>query len=174
LLPQRPDFNIDDEMRDTISGNSLSAFGMTLVFAVWFASALVAGGSKKMPPVSTQANVTYATDIRPILEANCFPCHGETRQKRRLRLDSLEAIMKGCEDGPVIFPRKSDKGDLILEICGIGDHDMPPWPAPPPIMSHMPYTNKPPVFGPDGGPPPKPLTAEQIGLVRAWVAQGAR
>ena len=72
---------------------------------------------------------TYAADIRPILAPNCIPCHGENRQKRRLRLDSLDAVMQGCEDGPVIFPGKSDQGDLILEICGIGDHDMPPWPA---------------------------------------------
>jgi hypothetical protein len=24
------------------------------------------------------------------------------------------------------------------------------------------------------GPPPKPLTAEQVGLVRAWIDQGAK
>jgi hypothetical protein len=32
--------------------------------------------------------------------------------------------------------------------------------------------------GPGGqrnfGPPPKPLTAEQVGLVRAWIDQGAK
>ena len=34
--------------------------------------------------------------------------------------------------------------------------------------------------GPDGqsprrfGPPPKPLTAEQVGLIRAWIDQGAK
>ena len=51
---------------------------------------------------------------------------------------------------------------------------MPPWPSPPPILSHERYTNVPPFVGPDGGPVPKPLTAEQIGLIRAWVAQGAK
>jgi hypothetical protein len=36
----------------------------------------------------------------------------------------------------------------------------------------------PPPGGPGGqhnfGPPPKPLTAEQVGLVRAWIDQGAK
>jgi hypothetical protein len=148
-------------------------FGLTVVAAGWLVSAAFASALSKLPPVSTQTNVTYAKDIRPILEANCFVCHGERNQKRRLRLDSREAVLKGCEDGPVIYPGKSDKGDLVLEICGLGDHDMPPYPARPPLFSRERRTNAPPTVGPDGAPPPQPLTAEQIGLIRAWVAQGA-
>jgi mono/diheme cytochrome c family protein len=128
----------------------------------------------KLPPVSTQQDVTYDKDIRPIFERNCFKCHGENRQQRHLRLDSLEAVLKGCEDGPVIFPGKSDQGDLILEVTGMGDHDMPPWPSAPPLLSREIRTNTPPDFDSDGLPMPKPLTAEQIGLIRAWVAQGAK
>jgi mono/diheme cytochrome c family protein len=128
----------------------------------------------KLPPVSAQQNVTYATDIRPIFEKTCFKCHGPTRQQRRLRLDSLEAVLKGCEDGPVIFPGKSDKGDLVLEITGMGDHDMPPWPSPAPLLSRERPPTPPPAIGEDGLPPPKPLTAEQIGLIRAWIDQGAK
>lgn len=128
----------------------------------------------KLPPSSTRHDVTYAKDIRPILEMNCFKCHGPTTQKRRLRLDSLEAVLKGCEDGPVIFPGKSDKGDLILEVTGLGDHDMPPWPSAPPLLSRERPTDMPPVLGSDGRPLPKPLTAEQIGLIRAWIDQGAK
>jgi len=145
-----------------------------VVLALCAASAVFGGGWGDLPTVSPETNVTYARDIRPIFEGNCFPCHGENRQKRHLRLDSLESVLKGCEDGPVIFPGKSDKGDLILEICGLGDHDMPPYPSLPPIFSREHYTNAPPAFGPDGGPLPKPLTAAQIGLIRAWVAQGAK
>jgi Planctomycete cytochrome C len=128
----------------------------------------------KLPPESTQANVTYAKDIRPLFERSCFKCHSATKQQRRLRLDSLEAVLKGCEDGPVIFPGKSDKGDLILEITGMGDHDMPPWPSPTPILSREHPTKTPPTTNPDGSPLPPPFTAEEIGLVRAWVAQGAK
>jgi hypothetical protein len=128
----------------------------------------------KLPPASTQQDVTYAKDIRPLFERSCFPCHSATKQQRRLRLDSLEAVLKGCEDGPVIFPGKNDKGDLILEITGMGDHDMPPWPSATPILSREHPTKTPPTTSPDGSPLPKPFTAAEIGLVRAWVAQGAK
>jgi hypothetical protein len=128
----------------------------------------------KLPPPSAQQNVTYAKDIRLIFEVTCFKCHSATKQQRRLRLDSLEAVLKGCEDGPVIFPGKSDKGDLILEVTGMGDHDMPPWPSAAPLLSRERPPNPPPAFGEDGLPPPKPLTAEQIGLIRAWIDQGAK
>lgn len=150
------------------------AFGLALLSAFGALAPIFAGAARKIPPLSAQTNVTYANDIRPIFAASCFACHGQTRQQRHLRLDSLEAVLKGCEDGPVIFPGKSDQGDLILEVCGLGDHDMPPYPSAPPLLSRERYTNVPPPVGVDGGPVPKPLTAEQIGLIRAWVAQGAK
>jgi hypothetical protein len=128
----------------------------------------------KLPPASAQQGVTYEKDIRPIFEKTCFKCHGPTKQQRHLRLDSLEAVLKGCEDGPVIFPGKSDQGDLILEVTGMGDHDMPPWPSPGPLLSREHPPTPPPAIGEDGLPPPKPLTAEQIGLIRAWIDQGAK
>jgi len=56
-------------------------------------------------------------------------------------------------------------------------------PANPPHEEHPPAAEAtPPAGGPGGeprrggmqGPPPKPLTAEQVGLVRAWIDQGAK
>jgi hypothetical protein len=155
-----------------ISRKTIAA-ALAVVIAARIVSTVFADMLSKLPPLSTQQGLTYAKDIQPIFKANCFPCHGPTTQRRRLRLDSLESVLKGCEDGPVIFPGKSDQGDLILETSGIGDHDMPPWPANPPLLSRAPRTNTPPLLTPEGFPQPKPLTAEQIGLIRAWVAQGA-
>lgn len=149
------------------------SFRLALMTVAGIATTLFAA-EYKLPPVSTQPGVTYEKDIRPIFEKTCFKCHGPTRQQRRLRLDSLEAVLKGCEDGPVIFPGKSDKGDLVLEITGMGDHDMPPWPSPTPLLSRERPPTPPPAVGEDGLPPPKPLTAEQIGLIRAWIDQGAK
>jgi hypothetical protein len=152
----------------------IAAARLAIIAGAGVASAVLAADVSKLPPVSAQQGVTYAKDIRPIFEENCFACHGEIRQRRHLRLDSLESVLKGCEDGPVIFPGKSDQGDLILEVSGIGDHDMPPWPSAPPLLSREHLTNAPPATSLDGGPLPKPLTAEQIGLIRDWVAQGAK
>lgn len=152
-------------------GISAALAGLALPGATVFLPAAAADGGTKMPPVAARTNVTYAADIRPIFEEHCMVCHGETDQKRRLRLDSLKAVLKGCEDGPVIFPGKSDQGDLILEICGLGDHDMPPYPSPPPILSRERVPEAP---ASQRLKAPKPLTAEEISLVRAWVAQGAK
>jgi mono/diheme cytochrome c family protein len=146
---------------------------VAIIASVGIASSVLAL-EYKLPQVSKQQDVTYAKDIRPIFERNCFKCHGENKQQRHLRLDSLESALKGCEDGPVIFPGKSDQGDLILEVTGMGDHDMPPWPSAPPLLSREHPASAPPATGDDGLPLPKPLTAEQISLIRAWIDQGAK
>ncbi|MHA3772399.1 c-type cytochrome domain-containing protein [Verrucomicrobiota bacterium sgz303538] len=147
----------------------------------------------KLPPPSTQQGVTYAKDIRSLFEASCFRCHGEERQKGDLRLDSVEAILKGGENGKVIVPGDSAKSVLVASISGLDEeHAMPPkrrpggpgggrGPGGPGGAPQPP--GGPGAFGPGGGggggrgpggPPAKPLTSEQVGLVRAWIDQGAK
>jgi hypothetical protein len=105
----------------------------------------------KLPPVSSKKDVNYARDIKPLFEKSCFKCHGEEKQKAKLRLDSLEAVKKGSENGEVIVAGKSEKSSLVHSIAGlVEDMTMPP----------------------EGKA--DPLTKEQIGLVRAWIDQGAK
>jgi hypothetical protein len=148
----------------------------------------------KLPAPADKKGLTYAKDIRPLFEASCFRCHGEERQKGELRLDSLEAVLKGGEDGKVIVRGASKKSLLVIAAARIDDETaMPPKPKPggpggpgnrPP---GGPGGGNPPPGGPSGGrgpggpggpggfgPPPKPLTPEQVGLIRAWVDQGAK
>src|SRR6266498_5942088 len=68
----------------------------------------------KLPPAATKKGVTYAKDIRPLFEASCFRCHGEEKQKGELRLDNLEAVLKGGEDGKVVVPGDSKKSLLVV------------------------------------------------------------
>src|SRR6516165_5871437 len=63
--------------------------------------------TSKIPPPSDKQGVTYAADIKPIFEKSCTKCHGAEKQKGKLLLDSLEAALKGGEDGKVIEPGKS-------------------------------------------------------------------
>ena len=44
----------------------------------------------------------YNDLVAPILTAKCGACHGEEKQKGKLRLDSFEAILKGGTEGPSI------------------------------------------------------------------------
>jgi hypothetical protein len=94
--------------------------------AAWSASA--AGPDlSKLPPAADKPGLTYAKDIRPILEASCFRCHGDQRPKAGLKLNSLEAALKGGEDGKVIIPGKSTDSPLLIAVSQIDDDTaMPP------------------------------------------------
>ncbi len=167
---------------------------LSLATAGWTAMAAEPDISK-LPPASTKKGLTYATDIRPLFEASCTRCHGEERPKAGLRLDSLEGVLKGTKDGKVVIPGKSTKSQLVIAVAQIDDETaMPPKKKP----GRGPGGPGGPGGGPGGqagpggpgggpggpggpgggkggfGPPPKPLTPEQVGLVRAWVDQGAK
>jgi hypothetical protein len=157
----------------------------TLAFAAT-ASPLMARSPDltKLPPPAKQEGVTYAKDIRPILEASCFRCHGQERPKAGLRLDSLEGVLKGSKEGKVIMPGESTKSKLVIAVARLDPESaMPPKPKQgrprggenPPGGSApgAAGANPPPGKGPMG-PPPKPLTPDQVGLIRAWVDQGAK
>ncbi len=111
--------------------------------------------TSKLPPASTKQGVTYAADMKPIFEKSCIKCHGSEKQKGKLRLDSLAAALKGGQDGKVIEPGNSAESMLVHNVAHIGDEDdfMPP---------------------PDNKDKIPPLTKEQIGLIRAWIDQGAK
>src|ERR1051326_245266 len=77
--------------------------------------------ASKLPPAADKKGLTYAKDIRPLFEASCFRCHGEERPKHGLRLDSLEAALKGSEDGKVIVPGKSKESPLVIAVAQIDE-----------------------------------------------------
>src|SRR6185369_10717383 len=81
----------------------------------------------KLPPPAAQKGVTYAKDIRPILEASCFRCHGDQRVKGGLKLNSLEGVLHGGEDGKVVTPGDSKKSLLVIAAAQIDEETaMPP------------------------------------------------
>jgi hypothetical protein len=81
----------------------------------------------KLPTPASQKGVTYAKDIRPILETSCFRCHGAERQRGDLRLDSLEAVLEGGEDGKVVAAGQSANSPLVVAVAQLDDETaMPP------------------------------------------------
>lgn len=105
----------------------------------------------KLPPAAAKKGVTYARDIKPIFEKSCFGCHGPEKQKGDLRVDSLEALLKGSEHGKVVVPGKVDKSPLLWCVARLDEDTAMP---------------------PEGKA--DPLTKEQVALVRAWIEQGAK
>jgi cytochrome c5 len=105
----------------------------------------------KLPPPSDKKGVTYAKDVKPILDRSCQRCHGAERPKARFSILSLDSVLKGSEDGKVVQPGKSKESKLVHLISRLeGGEAMPP----------------------DGKG--DPLTKEEVGLIRAWIDQGAK
>jgi mono/diheme cytochrome c family protein len=98
--------------------------------------------------LSAAEPVDYLRDIKPVLKERCFACHGALKQQAGLRLDTGEHIRRGGDSGPAAVAGQSGTSPLIARIT-----------SPDP-------TNRMPSEG-------KPLTAEQIALIKAWIEQGA-
>ena len=109
-----------------------------------------------LPPASTKASVTYATDIKPIFDAACVKCHSGDKPKAHLKLDTLAAVLKGTKMGPILKTGDS-VGSFIIKSVAHLTKDSDSWMPP--------LKNKAGI---------KPLTPEQIGLLRAWIDQGAK
>ena len=64
--------------------------------------------------------------MRPLLVGRCQECHGATKQKGDLRLDSRAAILAGGSTGPAIVPGKAGES-LLVDAINYGDlYQMPP------------------------------------------------
>ena len=92
----------------------------------------------------------FETQVRPILAAHCFDCHGEDTQKNKLRLDTAVGILRGGESGePLLVKGASAESYLIKRVS----------------------SENPKVVMPPKG---KRLTGEQVAVLRAWIDAGAK
>ena len=55
-------------------------------------------------PVEESRPVSFANDVRPILERRCLKCHGGDKVENGLSMQSHETLMKGSWNGTVITP----------------------------------------------------------------------
>jgi len=97
------------------------------------------------------ADDLWTTKVQPLLNERCVECHGPVKAKHNLRLDSLEAVLKGGKElGSTVVAGKPDESPLI-KVC---------------TMKR----------GEELAMPPKgePLTAEQIGWLKDWITAGAK
>ena len=144
-----------------------------LTFAACSLMAAPLPDPSKLPPAAKQDGVTFEKDIHPIFEDACTRCHGDQRPKGGLQLTTLEGALKGGKDGKMIVAEHSDKSPLVFSVASIdGKVSMPPKPRPP--RPNMNGTNAPVPPPVDTAHPWKPLTPEQVGLIRAWIDQGAK
>ena len=120
---------------------------LTLALASATALAASAAAPSTLPPASS-VQVDFVRDIQPILSSKCVGCHGPEKQKNGLRIDQQSAALRGGDSGKVILPGHGAESLMLHRLAGVD---------------------------PEKTMPPKGerLTAEQIGIFRAWIDQGA-
>jgi cytochrome c len=110
-----------------------------------------------VPPVHAQAGPSpdtvefYTTKVVPVLQNNCYRCHGGLNHRGGLQMDTREGLLKGGKDGVVLVSGHPDQSLLIKLIRHEGPKDDP-----------MPM------------PPRGKLSDADIATVTAWVAAGAK
>ena len=91
--------------------------------------------------------VDFVRDVQPIFERACAGCHGEAQQLGQLRLDSKQSVFHGGVSQGIVKPGEPDASALYIRIAGLNDQPRMPM----------------------GGE----LPAEEIALVKRWIAEGA-
>lgn len=88
-----------------------------IITSTIIASILVACKSTKQPTTTAPAvtldcsnkALTYSTDIKPIMEANCTKCHN-TNEKAGYNFLKIEFVKKAVADGHLLGTIKHQKG----------------------------------------------------------------
>src|SRR3954462_1965512 len=106
-----------------------------------------ASDPSKLPPVAARP-VDFEKEIKPLFEATCVKCHAKGKDKGGLSLETRGSLIKGGDTGPALETGHSDKSLIVEMVAGVDPENVMPkkgdrW------------------------------TAEQVGLLRAWIDQGA-
>ena len=92
--------------------------------------------------------VDYFQEVKPVLAARCYSCHGALKQESKLRLDTVGFIKRGGKNGPAVLAGKPAASLLLKKVSAHSlDERMPP----------------------EG----EPLRTPQIAAIREWIAAGA-
>jgi hypothetical protein len=113
--------------------------------------AIIAVGLSVAAGISRAADkVDFEKEVAPIFAEHCIKCHGEEKQKGKLRLDMKADAFKGGKSGtPAIIAGDAEKSEIIHRILLPKDSDE--------------------VMPPEGGPLPE----KTIKVLKDWVAGGA-
>ncbi len=68
----------------------------------------------------------WKAHIAPIFQSNCVKCHGGAKKKAGLDIRSLESILAGSENGPVIEKGYPEKSSIFTVLRAEADPHMPP------------------------------------------------
>jgi hypothetical protein len=124
----------------------LSSFRSISALGLTLCFSVAAASLDDYPPVKKK--IEFNRDIAPIV-GRCVDCHGLKKQESGFRLDTLADILGGGDHGPAVVPGKSADSLLVQVVAGLHAD-----------IAKMPKKGE-------------PLTATDIGMLRAWIDQGA-
>jgi uncharacterized membrane protein len=105
-----------------------------------------------VPLVLVADEIDFSRDIRPILGAKCYACHGPDDAARQagLRLDQRAFALARRESAAAVVPGKPGESELVRRIHAVAEDELMP-----------PHETK------------KPLTAKEKELLTRWIQAGA-
>jgi Planctomycete cytochrome C len=103
--------------------------------------------------IKRESEVDFEKEILPIFRRNCLACHSATEAQSDLVLESPQTILKGGAEGPSVVAGNSAESRLLKLASRQKEPFMPP---------------------PDNDVKAKPLTPQELGLIKLWIDQGAK
>ncbi|HEY8254371.1 MAG TPA: c-type cytochrome domain-containing protein, partial [Rhizomicrobium sp.] len=128
---------------------TLAGFGAAMLARPAFGHAVLQWVGLEPAPRALPGSF-YTVRVAPLFRDHCIGCHGETRQKAGLRLDSFAEVMLGSRHGAVVRPGDARHSELFTRISLPQSDD-----------KAMPPSGK------------TPLTDDEVTVIRLWIAGGA-
>lgn len=131
-------------MRTSLLSAASSALALLSLFA------LPAQGQESPPETAANEPVSFFRQVRPILQEHCQGCHQPAKRGGDYVLTDFASLMKAGESGEAaIVAHNPDASHLLAQVVPTDGAALMPKNAP-------------------------PLSAEQIDVLRNWIAQGAQ
>jgi mono/diheme cytochrome c family protein len=108
------------------------------------------GLSQEKTPTAATPDSFFIARVEPIFAQRCISCHGPSKHKAGLRLDTYEAVIRGGKSGPAVKAGDSKKSALLQRISLPSGSDK--------------------IMPPDGKPT---LSPDQVRVIALWISAGA-
>src|SRR6476660_5373052 len=128
-------------------------FPIAFIFLVTAGIGRTIAAPIEIAEIKRDGEADFEKEILPVFRRNCLACHSATEAQGDLVLESPQTILKGGSEGPAVVAGKSGYSRLLKLATKQKEPFMPP---------------------PDNDVKAKPLTSQELGLIKLWIDQGAK
>jgi len=125
---------------------------LLLIVAVIFHPAIAVELPIPIAIIERATPVDFDSEVMPLLQRSCLACHHAKKPEGGLVLESLASLITGGESGTGVAPKDSASSLLLSRASGATEPLMPPE---------------------DNTVGAKPLSSQELGLIKLWIDQGA-